>query len=506
MINNVSRDYLSEISKIITSLTGLHFSESRLCDLERGIVSAAHDLDFTDTETFIEWLKSSRLTRSHIEILANYLTIGETYFFREKEAFDVLETGILPELILSRQGRERRIRIWSAGCSTGEEPYSIAIVVSKLLPDLKDWNITIVATDINPYAVEKASAGIYSEWSFRNTPSWVKEGYFNRVKNGRYELIPSIKKMVVFEYLNLAEDTYPSLLNNTNAMDIIFCRNVLMYFSDNMSRKVVQSFYNSLIDGGWLFVSPTEAYNHTSLFFRVVNFNGITLYRKDAKKTRTVKDISHRVIPSYQLPCKVEAAYKPPPLVAAEPEVSPDSVPSITIEDIQKPKADEPHLNTYREAEVIFNQGLYGDVAEKLEELLLQNKGDPKITTLLLRAYANQGRLDDALKWCEETISADKLNPVSYYLFSAILQEQGRFEDASKSLKKAIYLAPDFILAYFSLGHILLRQGNFIQSKKYFKNARDLLSALSPEEVIPESEGITAGRLSEIIDSMIYGR
>ncbi|MBI4378297.1 MAG: tetratricopeptide repeat protein [Nitrospinae bacterium] len=506
MINNISRDYLSEISKIITSLTGLHFSESRLCDLERGIVSAAHDLDFTDTENFIEWLKSSRLTRRHIEILAGHLTIGETYFFREKEAFDVLETAILPELIISRQGRERRIRIWSAGCSTGEEPYSVAIVVSKLLPDLKDWNITILATDINPYAIEKASVGIYSEWSFRNTPSWVKEGYFNRVKNGRYELIPSIKKMVVFESFNLAEDTYPSLLNNTNAMDIIFCRNVLMYFSDNMSRKVVQGFYNSLLDGGWLFVSPTEAYKHISLFFRVVNFNGITLYRKDTKKARIVKDMNHRVIPSYQLSCKVEAEYKPPPLVAAEPEVCPDSVQSIIIEDIQKPKADEVHLNTYREAEVIFNQGLYGDAAERLEGLLLQNKGDPKITTLLLRAYANQGRLDNALKWCEETIFADKLNPVSYYLFAAILQEQGRFEDAIKSLKKAIYLAPDFVLAYFSLGHIMLRQGNFIQSKKYFKNVRDLLSALSPEEVIPESEGITAGRLSEVIDSMIYDR
>ena len=180
----------------------------------------------------MDWLLSSEPpSRNQIEILASYLTIGETYFFREKQTFEILEERILADLIKTRRQNERRLRIWSAGCCTGEEPYSIAMLLSKMLPDLKDWNISILATDINPRFLHKASEGVYSKWSFRDCPQGVKERYFRKAKEDRLEILPDIKKMVTFSYLNLVEDSYPSLSNCTNAMDVIFCRNVLMYFA-----------------------------------------------------------------------------------------------------------------------------------------------------------------------------------------------------------------------------------------------------------------------------------
>src|SRR3989338_5556360 len=136
---------LSEASELISSVMGLHFPESRMNDLERNLASAAHEFGFRDTESFKRWLLINPLSKDHIEKLASHLTVGETYFFREKENFAALEEHILPELIRLRQGGERRLRIWSAGSSTGEEPYSIAILLRKLIADLNEWNITILA-------------------------------------------------------------------------------------------------------------------------------------------------------------------------------------------------------------------------------------------------------------------------------------------------------------------------------------------------------------------------
>ena len=492
--SNISTHQLSQISELVSTLMGLHFPEGRYIDLERGIESASIDFGFDNNiEEFIKWLTSSALTKSHIETLASHLTVGETFFFREKRSFEVLEREILPGLIQSKHGGEKRLRIWSAGCSTGEEPYSIAILLNRMIPDLKDWNITILATDINSRVLKKAAEGVYTDWSFRDTPQWVKEGYFKKTKEGAYEILPRVRKMVIFEYLNLAEDVYPSLLNNTNAMDLIFCRNVLMYFSTDTAKKSVNGFYKSLVDGGWLLLGPTDAMKPLSPEFVTVNFDNITLYRKDTKKTQAIEDLRQAMPPSYVQP-KAEP-YQPLPLAPA-----PDTVPAYH-QDARVEKI-EIGPDPYMEAKEMFEHGRYRDVTEKLSGLPVNGKGDPKIISLLARAYANQGRLDDAINWCRKAISVDTVNAGHYYLLATILQEQGQAEEAVISLKKALYIDHNFVLAYFVLGNIMQRQGEMKLSRKYLKNALDLLSRYRPEEVLPESDGITAERLSEIIASM----
>ncbi len=201
--------------------TGLFFPQERWGDLERGIAAAAPDFNFADGESCAHWLLSAPPTRHINEILAGHLSIGETYFFREKHGLEALKEHIIPQLLQSRR-QEKRLRIWSAGCSTGEEAYTIAMLLDGLVPDLNAWNITILATDFNPKFLRKAKQGMYGEWSFRDVPGWLRERYFTRMKDGRFELLPRIRKMVAFSYLNFAEDTYPSLPNNTGTMDIIF--------------------------------------------------------------------------------------------------------------------------------------------------------------------------------------------------------------------------------------------------------------------------------------------
>lgn len=489
MTHSLPDTLLSQLSEFVTAQMGLYFPRERWRDLERGMGSAAQEFGFKDAESCIPWLVSSPLTKDQIEVLASQLTVGEAYFFREEKSFQILAEHIFPELIRSRRESEQRLRIWSAGCCTGEEPYSIAMLLDRLLPDIKNWRITILATDINPRFLQKASEGVYREWSFRSTPQWIKEKYFTRKKAGHFEILPNLRKMVSFAYLNLAEDAYPSLLNNTNAIDVIFCRNVLMYFTPAHAQKVIQHLYRSLVDGGWLMVSPSEASQVLYAQFVTVNFPDAILYQKP-RVGETDAPVPHLT----------EAI--PRSLISDSPTLRfPDSP---TRGKVEEHKTAEPQQTPYEEALALYEQGRYAEGAEKLVELFSHDPANSKAIALLARAYANQGKLAEALEWCEKALTADKLNAGYHYLRATILQEQGAVDEAMTSLKRALYLDRNFVLAHFVLGNLMLRQGKFREAKKHFENALALLPAYRQEETLPESEGVTAGRLSEIIVSMTH--
>ena len=159
MRHTLPESLLFSMSDFVATRMGLHFPRERWGDLERGITAAAREFDLPDAESCALRLLSTSPTQNHTEILASHLTVGETYFFREKRSFEVLEEHVLPELLRSRRGVERRLRIWSAGCCTGEEPYSVAMLLDRLIPDPGEWNVTILATDINPRFLKKAAEG-----------------------------------------------------------------------------------------------------------------------------------------------------------------------------------------------------------------------------------------------------------------------------------------------------------------------------------------------------------
>jgi chemotaxis protein methyltransferase CheR len=145
---------------------------------------------------------------------------------------------------------------------------------------LREWEVVVLATDINPRVLDRARQGGYGEWSFRNTPPWVKSHYFRRLGDGRYEILPRIRRVVEFAYLNLVEDMYPSLPTNTNAMDLILCRNVLMYFDPALAKKVVGRFHRCLVPDGWLVVSPYEVSPALLSRFAARSFPDALLYQK----------------------------------------------------------------------------------------------------------------------------------------------------------------------------------------------------------------------------------
>ena len=436
---------LATVSQAVEAQLGLHYPPERWPDLERGLRGAAAELGFDCVEKCARVLLLAKLERAQIDALAAHLTIGETYFFREPAAFASLASEVFPALAHARRGRAKRLRIWSAGCCTGEEPYSIAIALRRAIPDVDDWQITILATDINPRFLHKAAAGVYGDWSFRGVPEEVRSAWFRRMPDGQSEVLPVVRKMVTFDCLNLIEDVYPSLANDTNAMDLIVCRNVLMYFSREKMRTVAAKFHRSLVAEGALLVSATEAGRELFVEFAPAEIPGVALYRKGAPAPP---------------PAMIAAVPIPMPVRIPEPVLRPPAVPLLTL------------------------------------------PAPPPDHAAEARSLANEGKLSEALAACERALAEDRLVAAHHYLRGAILQEQSAFDEAAAAFRRALYLDPDFAIAHFTLAHLFQRQGRARDAARCFANARSLVLRCAPDSVLPESDGITAGRLLAILDSM----
>jgi chemotaxis protein methyltransferase CheR len=503
MPQQLSEQTLANLSDLLAANIGIHFPRERWNDLERGLGAAAHELGFKDARACSAGILAAPPARTELEILASHLTIGETYFFREPQSFEIVEHPILADLIRSRRSSNNPLlRIWSAGCATGEEPYSLAILLHRLLPDIEQWNISIMATDINPRFLQKAAAGVYAEWSFRGTPARLRERYFKAGPKGRYTVLPHIKRMVSFSYLNLAADIYPALTNGTNAMDLIFCRNVLMYFKSPTVKQVIGNLHRCLVDEGWLMVSAVETSHTLFAAFDPVSFQDLTCYRKpgthpghapvtgwpgEAAPTKDNLGMTGPLVPATAIPLPsfaegvLSVAERPPEIAATEPD-------------------------PYAEACALYGQGRYNGAADKLTTRLTEAPQDIRALALMARTLANKGNFNEAAAWCEKAISSDKLDPGCHYLLATIQQEQGQFNDALTSLKRAVYLEPGFVLAYFTMGNLARLQGRAKASEKYFANALALLNTHQAEDILPESEGMTAQRLMEVIQAMEFPR
>lgn len=442
---------LANLSEFISARLGLNFPEERWNDLRDGIEVAAKEFQFKNTESCIRWFLSSSPSKAQLETLAACFTVGETYFFRQIRQFEILEEKIIPEIIQARQN-ERRLRIWSAGCCTGEEPYSLAMLLDKFASELAGWHVSILATDVNAKFLRKAEAGVYGDWSFREVPQWVKEKYFRKLPQGKLEILPRLKEAVTFSLLNLAEDAYPSLLNGTNAMDVIFCRNVLMYFHPDRAADVIASLKLCLGDSGCLFVSPSEVSQTAFSRFEALRYPDVTVYRQGRASS----------LESHVVQREAEPGRKA-------------TVPGEYV-----------GLASFE---------LLGADAAAIR--------DPQSLIVLARTLANQGRLVEALKRCDEAIALNKLDASTHYLKGAILQEQGLMGDAAASLRRALYLDADFVLAHFALGNLAHRGRRADEAKRHFKNAAAVLAAYEVERILPDTDGLTAGRLSEIAASAL---
>jgi chemotaxis protein methyltransferase CheR len=440
----ISPALLQRFSAHIAGRMGLHFPAQRWDDLERGVCEASLEQGYADVAAYLLDLLKGPTRAEQIQALAKHLTVGETSFFRDNHSLEALQRTVLPGIIAARRGREQYIRVWSAGCCTGEEPYTLAILLARLLPDLAEWRVTILGTDINPAFLERARAGVYSAWSFRGAPQWAQARFFERHGSGRLTLRLAIKSMVTFSYLNLADDCYPALLNDTQSMDVILCRNVLMYLTPDCASQVMGRLQRSLAEGGWLILSPAEAVHAHVPGLAAMDVDGAPVFRKGRESA---------------------PAQPSPPLTPAAAATMPAGK--------WQPMA-----------------GLASAAATDAERCAKE-----------ARRLADCGELAAARDWCQRAIAADKMNPVYHYLHATILKEEGQLREAAAALRRVLYLDANHVLAHVALGALAQREQAHQEAHRHFRHALVLLEQCPPDGPLPDGDGMTARRLAEIVQS-----
>ncbi|MEI6172452.1 MAG: CheR family methyltransferase [Bacteroidota bacterium] len=475
------------VNKFITKKFGIFHSQDNLTFLHRSLSNAAMELGFHhDLEHLADLIEKNGLTHEQEEILISILTVGETFFFRDMQTLNAFQDHILAPLLDTNCNPSKSLRIWSAGCCSGEEPYTLAILLTELLHEPDGWDIKILATDLNPQFLEKARKGIYTSWSLRNTKPEIIDRYF--IRRGRsYELIPRIRKMVTFLQLNLVSQPKPEIIPHLINQNAVFCRNVLMYFSGEQISEVTKMLYDSTLENGWFVISPVEASLPFFKSYTPVVLQNITFFRKSLLPVT----LTDQVIP------KTIAAHKPafhhPPLHGVR-KFSPKHPDQKPVKDVvTDPSA---------VAVEFYSKGNYTSAIERILKIMDAGPANQELLPLLIRSYANTGKLEQARMWSEKQITLNKMDASSYYLHAVIMQEMALPHEAEKALVKALYLDPDHILSHLMMGNISARLGKHSKARKHYLNAEELLAKFNDTEVLPESEGMTAGRIKEMVGLM----
>jgi len=448
----------AQAQALVASRLGLSFPQARRADLERGLARALRGAHVHALDPYLARLAVAPDDDPEWRRLAAHLTVGETYFFRDAAAFQALERDVLLELIADRRARGlRRLRLWSAACATGEEAYTLAMLLDRSLPDLSDWTLTILATDVSPRRLEAARRGRYREWSLRETPEWVRQRYFTPVGDGEFELDARIRSMVTFAPLNLAADDYPSVLTNTTAMDVVLCRNAIMYFTAEAQRATAARLARALAPGGWLALGAAEASSELLAPLVPAGLPDVVFYRRPAFRAAAVS-----------APAPGPSVAPPSPSAPAVPR--PAALPPVPAP-AKRPGSEAAMAHLAR-----------------------------------ARALADQGSLDEARRQCESALARNRLDLEAHLLLAAIQQERGEIHAALDALRRAVYLAPDSAPAHFLTGTLLMRRGERRRGRRALETALGLLEGVPRDEVLPGGDGLTAGRLLETTRAHLEAR
>ncbi|WP_156885604.1 CheR family methyltransferase [Massilia niastensis] len=436
-----STERMARLAQRVETELGLHFAALRQRDLDQAVGRMARAGGFADQDALLDWLLGGAWDRPKADLCARHLTIAETYFFREPRAFTLLCEVARAKLATNPQAS---LRVWSAGCCTGEEPYSMAIALRQALPGLDPGRMAILGTDLNAASLATARAGLYRDWSFRRSDPALRAAWFSAAGPGLYALRPDVRAQVRFAQLNLAQPLFPSAAGGIAGMDVIFCRNVLMYFSRRQMQMTIARLRACLVEGGWLVVNPSEASSELFAGFAATYHPDAIFYRKlpDRAPVRAPAGaraaIAPAPAPARVLPLPDAPVAAPAPLAAA-----PDP----------------------------------GAVIARARELA--RAGEP--------AAAFDALLDGAGRW--------PLEAGIHLAAAEIALEQGEASSALVHLQRHLYLEPDSILAHYLSAIAHLGEGSRERALREFAASDALLDRLADDAVVPGADGWQAASL-----------
>ena len=479
----------ARVATLLGERAGLRFPPSRQPSTEQAFRRAMAHLGVRDP-----YLLARRLQHDEraLDRLLAEVTIGETYFFREPAQFAYLRRHVLPELA-SKRSAARPLRLWSAACATGEEPYTLAMVLSE---ERLARRASVLGTDVSGPRLEAARRARYTRWSLRGVTEPVVERWFVR-QGTEYWLRPAIRDAVEFHELNLATDPYPS------SVDVLFCRNVLIYFDRASVAQVAQRLLDALSADGWLFLGASDPALQGLVPCEVVVTGGGVAYRRVGAGGAARPSVAGAPV------APVAAPPPGPSAVSAEPEwallarASDDGAPAAAPTGAPPPSTAPEPLTTepalaraaqsyaerdYVTAAIAARGALNAPAAPELGDA-------PWI--LLVRALANLGQLADADRACLEGLEHHRASAELTYLHAVLLLQAGHGAAAVAAARRALYLDRTLAVAHLTLGAALAREGHREQARAAYRSAERLLAAYPPGGIVPASDGETARRLLE---------
>jgi chemotaxis protein methyltransferase CheR len=440
MKNDSTRHLIQSISEYL----GLTITNQQVTKIDNFISKRIKELKIGSLSEYMDFLsnQSSDQFAAENALLIDQLTTNETFFFRDIGQINLLKQTILPRLLeLNRD--TKRLRIWSAGCSSGEEAYTIAMLLDELGVDWNRWRIDIFGTDINTKALAKANKATYGEWSFRQVSTERKFRFFNQLDRV-YEVKSHIKSRVQFFFVNLASDNFQDACQNLLDFDLIVCRNVFIYMKAAQSSKIADKLTASLIPGGYLMTGHNELYAHHLGELRTHIFESSIIYQ--------------RISVEFQLTTTEESA--------------PDRV---------KTAVNVTHHQTSTPSTISNPQPTANTKHTHPQSSIPKDEANMKTAW----KYANQGKSAEASRICESLIAHNPLDYQAYYLQALLLQEQGLLDNAIKLLQKVIYLKPNHVSALIELGDIYFHQRQFAEAARNWNNALCVLEREPKDATTP---------------------
>ena len=424
---------LDRLRTLLAQSAGLVFEDSRRSSLA---YSVAERLRATGADSVADYLERVEVAGStELQDLIDEVTIQETHFFRNPPQVRALRQHVLPELLRAASSRGRRVRIWSAGCSTGDEPYTLAMILRELLPSTAGWDIRIIATDISVGALAVAQAATYGSRAVQLATPGQLARFFTPAGDGRYQVRPEVRELVKFLHHNLVAEPPPS-----DGLDLVLCRNVTIYFSRETTRALVGRLHTSLRDGGYLFLGHSETLWQLSEDFRLVAFgpgeSAAFVYRR---------------------------------LDTTDPALPPERRPEL-----------RPGRRTERRT-------------VRPDHRAAQELPEPAAP---IRAALAQGQYEDAARLARSAAAVDPLRADLHYLLGRALTELSRDAEALPALRRAVYLSPDSGLAHFLLAGALARDGDRTAAAREYWAAAQTLGRDPAEASAPELGGRSVKELA----------
>ena len=442
--------FVDGVGSLLESRTGLVFPGGRRALLDRAAAMWLEELGASPGAPALGLLAEADGTPWNR--LVSLATVGETYFFRHREQLDAFVRIALPRLVEARQNQQVPVvRAWSVGCSSGEEPYSLAMLLEENLPDRGRWQVRVVGTDIDVEALARARVGVYGRWAFRAGGD-ERARWFNPVPGGE-QVQTRIRDLVTFEHHNIVDPRAVPPAALAGPADVVVCRNMTIYMSPEATRSVAARVYEALAPGGWLLVGPVEPSSETYHQFVPHHADGITLYQ------RPLTEHAHR------LPHLVGASTTSQPARRA---VAPP---------VARPKPVDPPPRV---------------AAPEPAALLVE-----------ARALADAGRLDEALARCQSALARDRRLPLGFALLATIAEARGDLDGACHALGRAGYLEPTDPAIQFRLGLLEWRRGRTAKARARLRAAVRLLDGRPDERPLDGHDGLTAGRIRSVATTML---